>query len=203
MNMAVLWSALIGAAVGAIPGLISSLVMLHLTRKSNQSLERVKTDLQQDVIQFTKWHEKRIEAIIAIYNAFCEYLNFLRRALYWNRTQGMNLDPMHDFREKIEREMLYLDDAMAQKVSQYQGELLVFWNTALKKLAEEGESARENIRRQLDVEIPAYLPRLQEGINQFLDPNFKGDDNTYRRLIANWLSNQTQQQSPQHAEREP
>jgi hypothetical protein len=49
MNMAVLWSALIGAAVGATPGFISSLVILHLTRKSNQSLERVKTDLQQDV----------------------------------------------------------------------------------------------------------------------------------------------------------
>jgi hypothetical protein len=68
--MAVLWSALIGALVGAAPGFISSLVILHLTRKSNQSLERIKTDLQQDVIQFTKWHEKRIEAFIAIYNAF-------------------------------------------------------------------------------------------------------------------------------------
>src|ERR1700732_4320209 len=127
MNMAVLWSALTGAAIGAIPGLISSLVMLHLTRKSNQSLERVKTDLQQDVIQFTKWHEKRIEALIAIYNAFCDYLKFLRRVFYVKRTEGINLDPMHEFREMVERQMLYLDDAMAQKISQYQGELLVFW----------------------------------------------------------------------------
>jgi len=191
MNMPVLWSALIGAAIGATPGFISSLVMFHLTRKSNQSLERVKTRLQQDVIQFTKWHEKRIEALIAIYNAFCDYLSFLRRVLYIKRTEGINMDPMHEFREMIDRQMLYLDDAMAQKVSQYQGELLVFWNAAEHRLATEGESARESIQRQLDFEIPAYLPRLQEDINEFLDPNFKGDDKTYRRLIAQWLSNQT------------
>jgi hypothetical protein len=114
MDMAVLWSALIGAAVGATPGFISSLVMLHLTRNSNRSLERIKTDLQQDIIQFTKWHEKRIEALIAIYNAFCDYLKFLRRVFYLKRTEGFNLDPMHEFREIVERQMLYLDDAMAQ-----------------------------------------------------------------------------------------
>lgn len=191
MNMAILWSALIGAAIGAIPGFISSLVMLHLTKKSNQSLERVKTDLQQDVIQFTKWHEKRIEALITIYNAFCDYLKFLRRVFYFEGTEGIFLDPMHEFREMIDRQMLYLDEAMAQKISQYQGELLVFWSAAQHKLATEGESARESIRWQLDFEIPACLPRLQEDINQFLDPNFKGDDKTYRRLIAQWLSNQT------------
>jgi hypothetical protein len=191
MNMAILWSALIGAAVGATPGFISSLVILHLTRKSNQSLEKVKTDLQQDVIQFTKWHEKRIEALIAIYNGFCDYLKFLRRVLYVKRTDGINMDPMHEFREILDRQMLYLDDAMTQRISQYQVELLVFWNAAEQKLSTEGESARESIRRQLDYEIPAYLPRLQEDINQCLDPNFKGDDKTYRRLIAEWLSNQT------------
>jgi hypothetical protein len=150
MNLAVFWSALTGAMIGAIPPFILSLVMLHLTRKSNQSLERVKTDLQQNVIQFTKWHEKRVEALIAIiYTAFCDYLKFLRRVLYFERTEGINLDPMHEFREVIERQMLYLDDAMAQKISHYQGELLVFWSAAERKLATEGESARESIRRQL------------------------------------------------------
>jgi hypothetical protein len=115
---------------------------------------------------------------------------------YFEIIEGINLDPMHEFREIIDRQMLYLDDAMEKKISQYQGDLLVFWNSAQHKLSTEGESARESIRRQLDFEIPAYLPRLQEDINQFLDPNFKGDDKTYRRLITQWLSNQTQQESP-------
>ena len=67
-------AAFFSALIGAVPGLIASLVTLHLTRKSNQSLEKFKTDLQQNVIQFTKWHEKRIEALITIHEAFCDYL---------------------------------------------------------------------------------------------------------------------------------
>jgi hypothetical protein len=104
-------SAFIGAMIGAIPGSLVSLVTYLLTRRSNQSLERVKTDLQQDVIQFTKWHEKRIDALVVIYTAFCDYLEFLRRALYAKRNGGISMDPMHEFRSKIERQMLYLDDS--------------------------------------------------------------------------------------------
>jgi hypothetical protein len=192
MNTDVIWSAVIGTT----PGFIGSLVVFYLTRKSNKSLEKVKTDLQRDVIQFTKWHEKRVEALITIYTAFCDYLVFLRRALYFERSEGMNLDPMHEFRNTIERQMLYLDDSMARKISQYQGELLLFWNTAVRDLSS-GESARERLQHQLDFEIPAYLPRLQEDINRFLDPNSKGDDKTYRRLIAEWLSSQTHQRALQ------
>jgi hypothetical protein len=180
--------ALLSALLGGLPACITSLVTFHMMRKSNQSLEKTKTKFQQDLLQFTKWHEKRIEALISIYEAFCDYLDFLRRALYV-RHAGMNMDPMHEFRNKIERQMLYLDDAMAQKISQYQGELLVFWNTAMTSLSTEGESARGKIQQQLDFEIPAYLPRLQEDINRCLDPNFTSDDKTYRRLIAEWQSN--------------
>jgi len=192
MNTDVIWSAVIGTT----PGFIGSLVMFYLTRKSNKSLEKVKTDLQRDVIQFTKWHEKRVEALITIYTAFCDYLVFLRQALYFERSEGMSLDPMHAFGNTIERQMLYLDDSMARKISQYQGELLSFRNTAITDLSS-GESARERIQHQLDFEIPAYLPRLQEDINRFLDPNSKGDDKTYRRLIAEWLSSQTRQRALQ------
>jgi hypothetical protein len=192
MNTDVIWSAVIGTT----PGFIGSLVMFYLTRKSNKSLEKVKTDLQRDVIQFTKWHEKRVEALITIYTAFCDYLVFLRQALYFERSEGMSLDPMHAFGNTIERQMLYLDDSMARKISQYQGELLSFRNTAITDLSS-GESARERIQHQLDFEIPAYLPRLQEDINRFLDPNSKGDDKTYRRLIDEWLSSQTRQRALQ------
>jgi hypothetical protein len=38
------------------------LAMFYLTRRSNKALEKVKTDLQRDVIQFTKWHEKHVFA---------------------------------------------------------------------------------------------------------------------------------------------
>jgi hypothetical protein len=102
MNTDVIWSAVIGTT----PGFIGSLVMFYLTRKSNKSLEKVKTDLQRDVIQFTKWHEKRVEALITIYTAFCDYLVFLRQALYFERSEGMNLDPMHAFGNTIERHAL-------------------------------------------------------------------------------------------------
>jgi hypothetical protein len=189
-------AAFFSALIGAVPGLIASLVTLHLTRKSNQSLVKFKTDLQQNVIQFTKWHEKRIEALITIHEAFCDYLDFLREALYLKRDEGINLDPMHKFRRTIERQMIYLDNSMAQKISHYQGELLLFWNTSLNSLSSEGEGARGRIQQQLDFEIPAILPQLQENINQFLDPYFKGADKTYRRLKAEWLSNQTRQQAP-------
>jgi len=62
-----------------------------------------------------------------IYNAFCDYLDFLRVGLYV-RHPGMNVDPMHTFRNIIERQIVYLDDGMAETVQRYQGELLVFWN---------------------------------------------------------------------------
>jgi len=69
---------------------------------------------------------------------------------------------MHEFHKTIERHMLYLDNSMAQKISQYKGELLLFWNTSLKNLSSEGERARGKIRQQLDFEIPGYLLLLQE-----------------------------------------
>jgi hypothetical protein len=190
------WSTIISAIlVSMIPAVVGSVVMLQLKRRIDEALEYVKRDFQEHLTKFTKWHEKRVYALEEIYQAFCKYLDFLRRTLYIK--DGNNcLDPMHDFRNTLEQQMLYLDDSMAQKISQYQGELLLFWNAALKSLSAEGESARENIRHQLDFEIPAYLLRLQEDINQFLDPNYKGHDKNYRRTILGVLSKQTSQGSP-------
>jgi uncharacterized membrane protein YphA (DoxX/SURF4 family) len=36
------------------------------------------------VFKFSKWHERRVEAVIAIYQAFETYLDFLRNHLYWD-----------------------------------------------------------------------------------------------------------------------
>jgi hypothetical protein len=124
-------------------------------------------------------------AMEAIYIAFCEYLDFLRRKLYVD-SRDLPLDPMHAFRNGLERRIVYLDDAMAEKVQRYQGELLDFWNWAQMTLQREGDLGREKVRHRLDYEIPAYLPQLRRDLNTFLDPNYKGDgtifDNLYVRM---------------------
>ena len=189
------WSTVVSALLGStIPAVIGSVVMLRLKKRIDETLEYLKRDFQEHLTKFTEWHEKRVTALEAIYQAFCKYLDFLRQTLYLNNGNNC-LDPMHDFRNTLEQQMLYLDDSMAQKISQYQGELMLFWNSAVRSLSAEGESARENIRRQLDFEIPAYLPRLQEDINEFLDPNYKSHDKNYRRTILEFLSKQTPQSS--------
>ncbi len=56
---------------------------IYLTLRVNKSLERLKSDLQRDVFKFSKWHEKRVEAVIAIYQAFETHLvtrSFLQQA---------------------------------------------------------------------------------------------------------------------------
>jgi hypothetical protein len=169
MDWVAFWSAVLGSAV---PGSAISLLMLYLTHRNNREMERHKTELQQTFVKFTKLHDKRLEALITIYNGFCDVLDFLRRNLY-AETTGVRMDPMHDFFRTIERQIVYLDDSMAEKVHRYQGELLQFWNWAIIVTSEEGEEARTKVRYKLDHEIPAYLPRLRQDINQFLDPNYK------------------------------
>ena len=166
MNWTAFWSGLLGTTL---PGLGISLLVLHLTNRINTAMERHKKELQKDIIKFSKWHEKRLDAAISIYNGFFDYLAFLRRTLYvaGDRT---SLDPYHEFRDTVERQIVFLDDATAEKVIRYQGELLVFWNWAENSLAINGESEREKIQHRLDYEIPLYLPRLREHINIVADP---------------------------------
>jgi hypothetical protein len=169
MNWNAFWSGLLGTTL---PGLAVSLLVLYLSGRLNRAMERHKKDIQQDIIKFSKWHEKRLDALIAIYNAFCDFLRFLRSALYVENSR-MNLDPMYTFQNVIERQIVYLDDATAQKVQRYQGELLLFWNWAIESLSKEGEAARKKIQERLDTEIPAYLPWLRQNINDVVDPEYR------------------------------
>src|SRR5579871_6072932 len=123
MNWTVFWSGLLGTTL---PGLAVSLLVLHLSDRINKAMERHKKELQQDIIKFSKWHEKRLDALIAIYNGFCDYLIFIRHSFYPDRSRGLPLDPAHKFRDIIERQIVYLDDHTAGKVQRYQGELLGF-----------------------------------------------------------------------------
>lgn len=166
MDWNAFWSAVLGSAV---PGSAISLLMLYLTDRNNKAMERHKNELQQDIIKFTKWHEKRLEALEAIYVAFCEYLSFLRKVFYPSQREATCLDPLHAFHNTIERQIVYLDDEMAETIKIYQGELLLFWNWAM---TSGGDDEYER-RRRLDYEIPKYLSKQRADINGFLDPNYQ------------------------------
>jgi hypothetical protein len=169
VNWAAFFSGLIGTGV---PGLIVSLLMLQLTKRVNQSLEKLKSELQHDSLKFGKWHEKRVEASIALYVAFDEYLDFLRRAFYVPN-ERLDVTPLHDFHRTIQRQAVFFDQTLANKVTQYSSELLQFWNFAVTSLSEDEQSARQLIRDRLDYEIPTYLTRLREDINIAMDPTYK------------------------------
>jgi hypothetical protein len=163
MNLTAFWSAMLGT----IPSIITAAVSIYLTLRFNKSLERLKSDLQRDVFKFSKWHEKRVEAVIEIYQAFETYLDFLRKQLYWEGTKGP-IDQIHDFPRAIQRQIMFLDDELAEQVLLFQAELQGFWNEVIAN----HKVATEEVRNRLDHEIPAYLPRLRRAINQSMDPHY-------------------------------
>jgi hypothetical protein len=164
------WTAFSSGLLGsAVPGSILSLLMLYLTHRNNRAIERHKKEIQQDIVKFTKWHEQRLSALLVIYSAFCDHLDFLRKVLYPCRQVGICMDPIHAFDQAIKRQTVYLDNKLTEKVGTYQGELLQFWNWAM---SSRGDDVFE-LRRRLDYEIPEYLKRLREDINEFLDPNYR------------------------------
>ncbi len=75
VNWQAFWSGLLGTTI---PGLIVTLLVLRITSSFNRSLERFKFDLQRDTVRFSKWHEKRVDACVAVYVAFSQFLDFLR-----------------------------------------------------------------------------------------------------------------------------
>jgi hypothetical protein len=120
MSWPVFLSALIGSSL---PGLFVGVYF-------NRSLERMKGDLQRDVFKSSKWHERRIDAVIAIYEAFDVHLDFLRQHLYWKDANGP-IDQIHDFPKAVTKNIMFLDDDLAEEILKYQGQLLSFWNDTL------------------------------------------------------------------------
>jgi hypothetical protein len=158
MNWSAFWSGLLGTTL---PGLVVSLLVLRASNRVNRSLEEYKQQLNQNTLMSAKWHERRMESLSAIYEAFRKYLVFLRCKLYVP-DERLSIDPMHDFHREIEQHIVYLDDRAAVRVAQYRSELLLFWNWAIRVLCRDGEPAREEIQRRLDFEIPSYLPKLRQ-----------------------------------------
>jgi hypothetical protein len=178
------WSAFSSALLGTtIPGLVVSALLLYLNNKSSKSVEAYKvelssqlTELQQilahDEARVRLWHERRVNALVDIYQAFVLYLKFLRRAHYVRTEppQAVSLDPMWDFSEVIEKNRLYLDDELHDFVQGLSVELLKFWNFAVMSRVK-GDDHTE-IQRQLDDELPKVLNRLRVRIHEYADPAY-------------------------------
>src|SRR5712672_2728035 len=110
VNWQAFWSGLLGTTI---PGLIVTLLVLRITSSFNRSLERFKVELQRDAVRFSKWHEKRVDACVAIYVAFSDFLDFLRKELYLD-DQRPSLDPLHNFSRELQKQMIFLDDKLAE-----------------------------------------------------------------------------------------
>jgi hypothetical protein len=179
MNSTAFWSAMLGAAI---PSIMTAVISVYLTWGLNKSLERIKSDLQRDVFKFSKWHEKRVEAVIVIYQAFETYLDFLRLHLYWEGARGP-IDQIHDFPREIRKQIIFLDDELAEQVLLFQSELHAFWNDVVGG----SKIASEETRKRLDYEIPAYLPRLRRAINKSMDPHYTPPKDSKKFSILNFM----------------
>jgi hypothetical protein len=160
------WKTIIPAAIGsAVPGLIVAIIVLVLTYRTNRSLEKYRKELDKKLQMFGVWHGKRLGALIDIYEGFRQYLDFLRKHLYFP-TAGGDVTPMHDFRNLLDRKLVFLDDELASRINNLSAELLMFWNWAQTR-RDEGEEGLLEVRNRLDYDIPSYLDKLRRIINEY------------------------------------
>jgi hypothetical protein len=179
MNWNAFWSAMLGTTI---PAFVASLIMLYMTHRTNKALELhrnvlaerlsiIESELRKRAEMFSVWHQKRVNALVEIYEAFMLYLDFLRRALYIPDTRT-NLDPMWDFRTTVERNLVFLDDDLQSQVQEFSGELLQFWNWAHQQKRTPGPLGEDPVQKRLDYEIPTYLEKLRQVINRYADPGY-------------------------------
>lgn len=176
LDISTILSALIGTTI---PGLVVSLILLFLNHKNNKSIEKYKAEIAKSVSeiqhdlsiqnsQLSVWHEKRVNALVEIYDAFRLYLDFLRRALYVPESRE-SLDGMWDFRKTIDKNMVFLNDDLQQMIENHSVNLLQFWNWAQSQERGKGITG-DSVQKKLDYEIPAILEQLRVEINKYTDP---------------------------------
>ena len=180
--MSIDWSAFVSALLGTtIPGLVVSVLLLWLNNRSSKSIETYKNELSSRLTEVQHvlakegtrsklWHERRVEALVEIYGAFASYLRFLRKMLYVPGTRG-SMDPYFEFRETLDKNLLFLDDDLGKFINTQSGELLLFWNWAMSQKREPGITDDE-VQKRLDFEIPGVLERLRVKINEYADPDY-------------------------------
>jgi len=175
------WNAFYSGLVGTtIPAFLVSVLMLYLNHRTSRALESHKLQiakemselnsrLSRNVNMFALWHEKRVESLIEIYETYRIYLDWLRKSLYPSRQKSLDVTPMHEFFDSIQKYLVFFDDELRGKILSYQSDLLKFWNWT----SHVEESNWSEVRNRLDYEIPKYLEKLREDINQYSDPYYK------------------------------
>ncbi len=98
----------------------------------------LESELEQRASMISVWHQRRVYALIEIFEAFLAHLDFLRRNLYVPGTSRC-LDPMWDFRVAVDQNIVFLDDGLQVQKQTFQSELLLFWNWALEQHATNDE----------------------------------------------------------------
>ena len=170
MNWNSFWSSLIGTTI---PALAVSIFMLYLTHRTNQALEHYRKGIEQDLSDHQLWHEKRVAALLAIYDEFVKYLDFLRRELYVKPSKGFDVTPQHNFFNAIQINLVYFNDELRQKILKYQEEILDFWNWTAELRASKNTEDWKEVQRRLDYEMPRYLEKLRKDINEYSDPVYR------------------------------
>jgi len=185
------WNAFLSAILGTtIPAFIASLIILYMTHRTNKALELhrnvlakrlsiIESELRKRAEMFSVWHQKRVNALLDIYEAFMLYLDFLRRALYIPESRS-SLDPMWDFRTAIERNLVFLDDDLQSQVQGFSGELSEFWNWAHQQKRTPGPLGEDPVQKRLDYEIPTYLEKLRQVINKYADPGYERSEGSIK-----------------------
>lgn len=177
MEWSAFWSGLLGTTI---PAFAVSVVMWWLNHRTNKALENhrdvlarrlsvLESELKKRAEMFSIWHQKRISALIEIYEAFRSYLDFLRRALYFPGT-GTNIDPMWEFRTALDKNLVFLDDQLQEDVQRMAAELRGFWNWAHMQPRPSNPLDIDPVQDRLDNQIPGYLVKLRRTINQYADP---------------------------------
>lgn len=180
--MSIDWAAFVSALLGTtIPGLSVSVFLLWLNNRSSKSIETHKNQLSSRLAEVQHllakegtrsklWHERRVEALIEIYGAFASYVRFMRSALYIPGAHG-SMDPYFEWRETLDKNLLFLDDDLGNFINTLSGELIIFWNWAMGQRRESG-TAGDEVQKRLDFEIPGVLERLRVRINRYADPDY-------------------------------
>lgn len=168
LNWQTFWSSLIGTTI---PGLFVSLLLLWLNRKNTQAIESYKQELAEASGQHALWHQKRIDALIEIHDAFAQYLAFLHRQYYVPGIQRESMDSYWEYSDLLRKNMVFLDSNLRQFIGKLDYELHQFNSWALREPRGEGISG-DSVQKRLDKEIPLVLERLRLKISEYADPKY-------------------------------
>jgi hypothetical protein len=155
------WSSVAGAAL---PSLAVGVAIWALTSRTNRSLARYQAQLSRDSEATRIWQSHRVEALIEVYDAFRQHLDFLRRFFYWPETDSKDVTPLHEFHKRLEKVLVFFDEDAAAEIRVVQGELLTFWNWAIERISQ--PETLQEVRHRLDFDIPGYLDRIRQFVNR-------------------------------------